>query len=639
MDSSSKVLSLRYMRSFYRCSLSLVLLVSVALGQPLEDQFVAKYGENDSPYPLYMGEQGPDPVYSQADLELIARNFNACYGNPNWSSQQMATIRSINPDFELAPYVGNWRVRNVNYLDLDDQNREFSDEEVERLFKGEFLYYRYANLASAISVSETSIQVTDTNGTVFASTAPAGAVSGSFSGNTFFHITWVVIGGEFMRIEGVSGNTLTVTRGWDGTIPKAHSAGAAIAVPVYGTDPEPGGTSRFDYRTNPTTSIRWIDILNRLLREHDNRGRGGVWIDILDGNLSSNRMDGGGVSTGRRWDIVDDTALTVQEFSLGANDGVHFMQTEFLARRGVYPIIWGNNVLHPTNENSDRLELLRSNEQKPRPVDGFAQENHVGGYGSGGESGKVFSWTGYESWIERTQSTMFMGEKKYSARPLILDGGVDNRQFSAEPESFRHQVLLFGYASYLMAVKVEDDDSIFTQIGFTPLVGPDGSKSVELPEFFQWQIGRPSETRASSDVLGYRLPDSLVFQRRFEHGIVLVNPHETEQTISLDQPYLDLLSNGAMINEITMPAKTARLLFSEPESELDVLGIELRQDEELISVQCSTYPGNEYRWETNSDLRSEWDESEGSFVAKGIVSTREFAIEEGMPFLRLAKLP
>ncbi len=622
----------------YRCCLPVVLLASIAQSQPLNDQFVARYGENDSPYPLYMGEQGPDPVYSQADLELIARNFNACYGNPNWTAEQMATIRAINPDFELVPYVGNWRVRNVNFLDLEDPNREFSDEEIERLFKDEFLYYRYANLAAGISANATSIQVTDTNGSVFASTAPAGAVSGSFSGNTFLHVTWVVIGGEFMRIENVAGNALTVTRGWDGTTAKAHSAGSAVAVPVYGTDPQPGGTVQFDYRTNPTTRIRWIDILNRLLREHDSRGRGGVWIDILDGNLSSNRMDGGGVSTSRRWDIIDDTALTVQEFSLGANDGVHFMQTEFLARRGVYPIIWGNNVLHPTGENSDRLELLKPNARKPRPVDGFAQENHVGGYGSGGESGKVFSWTDYDSWIERTQSTMFMGEQRYAARPLILDGGVDNRQFSAESEAFRHQVLLFGYASYLIAVRVEDDDSIYTQVGFTPLVGPDGSKSVELPEFFQWQMGRPAETRISSDVLGYRLPDSHIFQRRFEYGVVLVNPHETQQSINLGQRYLDPMAEGAIISEITMPAKTARLLFYEPNNELEVLEIQLLRDEGALSVQWSTHPGNEYQLEFSSDLALEWDASQNPFEAKGIVSTTSIGLDESTRFVRLKKI-
>ncbi|WP_136078920.1 hypothetical protein [Pontiella desulfatans] len=587
---------------YFRDTTAIVLSLTAALNltaQPLPDQFVATYNENESPYPLYMGEQGPDPVWTADEIDIVARNFNACYGNPNWDSNDWNTITNLNPDFELVPYVGNWRVNNIKYIDETNPDTEYSQEDIERDFKDQFLYYRFANLASAIDDAQTTITVNDALGSVFASTAAPGATYATHNGSAWEYVTWLVVEGEFMRIENVSGNTLTVTRGWDGTTASAHASGSAVAAPVYGTDPDPSGSSRFDYRTNPNNEMRYYDILNRILMEYDNRG-GGVWIDIIEGGLSRNRMDGGGLS-GREWNIFDNTVQTETEESVGTNEGIDFIQNEFYARRGDYPVIWGNNVLHPTDNFSARLNLLRATTEKPRPIDGFAQENTVGGYGSGGDSGKEFNWTSNNNWLEHVESMMFMGEQQYSARPLMLDGGVDNRNFSAESDAFRNQVLLYGYATYLMAVIVEPDDRIFTQIGFTPLVGPDGAKYVYLPRFFQWDIGRPTETEAAHNLMNYQVGSTEVFRREFENGIVLANPSDsTTHTVSLDGQWFDPMTSN-LITQISMEPKTGRLLFYPEmrEARLYEMGLVTNS---TIQTEWEVFPDLAYQLESTDHL-------------------------------------
>ena len=607
----------------YNFTLTVSLLVLTSLytsAQPLPDQFVATYNENEAPYPLYMGEQGPDPDWTAQELDIVARNFNACYGNPNWDSNDWNTITNLNPDFELVPYVGNWRVERLKYIDPVNQNTEYSQEDIERDHKDQFLYYRFADLASTIDDTQTTITVTDTLGSIFASTAPAGQTYGTFNGNTFEHVTWVVIEGEFMRIENVSGNTLTVTRGWDGTTATAHSSGTAVAAPAYGTDPVPGGSDRFDYRTNPNTDMRYYDILNRILREYDARG-GGAWIDIIEGGLSRNRMDGGGLNN-REWNIFDNTSQTNTEESDGTNEGMDFIQNEFLTRRGTYPVIWGNNVLHPTDHSSVRLNLLRTTTEKSRPIDGFAQENTIGGYGTGGDSGKIFSWKSYNNWLENVESMMFMGEQQYSARPLMLDGGVDNRNFSAESDEFRNQALLFGYTTYLIAVLVETNDAIYTQVGFTPLVGPDGAKSVQLPRFFQWDIGRPTETETHGNMMNYKISGKEVFMRSFENGIVLANPSDsyTPQTISLGTEWFDPMTTN-FITQLSMESKTGRLLF-DPDMVRARLSNMDKPSMNSIKTEWQIFPDLTYQLERTVSLTNlEWEAVGSPFTTPKKVRT------------------
>ena len=523
-------------------------LAAVLHAQPAPDQFIPSYRSDATPYPLYAGKFGESPEWTPARLQLLAENFDAFYGNPAFTADQVKQLRAIKPTFQVVNYKGNWAIRDTATY---EQNH-----------RGDLLYYHAGNLHADLSSTTTSLEISDLLGALRPSTvAPGAALSGETSAG-FRYVTWLRLGQEFLRLESVTGTTVTVTRGFAGTTAYAHAAGTPVLAPVYAAPPT---STSLRYRHDPAVALRWQSLLASAEADYTSHS-GGIWIDIITGNLSTNTMSGLPVPMNRRWDFRTNRGYTEADWDRAAEIGTTLMQEGFRAKYGFYPIIWGNNLMHPValdRASPGRLGLLLTTPEKPRPLDGFALENCYGGYGTGGNSGKEWSWKSLEEWQLTLRSLMFLAERKVSARPLMLDGGQDNNNFAAEPASFRHQVLLYGYCSYLLAVKVEPDDRIFSMIGFTPFVGPKSGaeRRIELPPWFQWDIGRPSETRLSADFAGYRLPGKTVFQRRFSNSLVLVNPADTgAATITLAQPFFDPLA-AATVTELTLPAKTARILL------------------------------------------------------------------------------
>ena len=228
-------------------------------------------------------------------------------------------------------------------------------------------------------------------------------------------------------------------------------------------------------------------------------------------------------------------------------------------------IIWGNNMLFPNSLNDPRIKMLLHTDIKPRPLDGFAQENAYAGYGTSGNSGDVFNWTGYEEWKGNLRSIMFMGEQKLSAVPLSMDGGKDNGTFAKLPIERKHKLFMYNYASYLLAVKVEADNSIYTKLGLTPVVDDNGKISFNLDPCFTWDIGKPTQTLASADFMQYKLPNRDIWVRRFENGIVVVNPTDR------DENQVDLSAFGSrfynpdsrldVTNTVSLPEHTGMILY------------------------------------------------------------------------------
>lgn len=87
----------------------------------------------------------------------------------------------------------------------------------------------------------------------------------------------ILVDSEKMRIDDIAGNTLTVTRPWDGTTLAAHTAGADIYAPrtltvergALGTTADTHGSGSSVYRWNPPGPIRQLalaEALNDLLQ-------------------------------------------------------------------------------------------------------------------------------------------------------------------------------------------------------------------------------------------------------------------------------------------------------------------------------------------------------------------------------------
>jgi len=534
-----------------------LLWASTVQCQPMADMPVAKFNDDNTPYPIYAGKFGNEPLWTDAELELLGKNFDGFYGNYSGITATKANkIRSFRADFQFIKYNGGWT--------LGDETGDYSVSNIEQNYPNEILYYRVANLASDIDATTTSIPLTDLFGSLFASTAAPNYATSYKSGNVWNFVAWIKIDNEFMRINAVNGANLNVTRGFKSTTAVSHATGKAIVCPVYGSALS---SAKVEYRHDEGGILRWKKLTANLALEWINL-KGGIWIDILFGNLSQNSMNGTTLPANRIWDIRKNQVYNSSDRSQNAEKGVKLMQDEFYAQFGVYPVIWGNNMLFPTALTDDRIKMLLQTTVKPRPVDGFAQENCYGGYGTDGGSGTLYTDNSFTTWKSNLQSIMYMGEQKLNARPLSLDGGKDNGTFAAEPAAFRHRVLLYSYASYLLAVKVESDDRIYTKLGLTPVVVPaTGAAYIKIEPFLQFPIGRPLETHASANYLNYKMADRNVFVRKFENGLVLVNPSEAEENNVSLSPYMvtgDLYNPDVSmetISSLSLPPKNGAILL------------------------------------------------------------------------------
>ena len=198
---------------------------SNVLCQPMDDMPVAKFNDDHTPYPIYAGKFGSEPLWTDAELELLGKNFDGFYGNYSGITATKANkIRSFRSDFQFAKYNGGWT--------LGDETGEFSVSNIEQNYPNEILYYRAANLASDIDATTTSITLTDLFGSLTASTAAPNYATSYKSGNIWSFVTWIKIDNEFMRINAVNGANLAVTRGFKSTSAVSHNAGKAIVCPV-----------------------------------------------------------------------------------------------------------------------------------------------------------------------------------------------------------------------------------------------------------------------------------------------------------------------------------------------------------------------------------------------------------------------
>jgi hypothetical protein len=566
--------------------LILILLVSSTLhAQPAADMHIGSYKENATPYPIYAGLFGSSPVYDPAAIDVLGKNFDAYYGNFDIKSDVADAIRKLNPNFKFIKYQGAWQLNGASRVKVENQ-------------KDQVLHYRVGNLESKITATQTKFKISDLFGKIIASNSPNDKSVGYMENGFFKYITWLRIGDEVLKIMAVSGNEVEVIRGFDKTTSKEYAANTTVLSPVYGTAPTPSMKEEVTYRNDEATTLRWDNIYTSLESEYQ-KNKGGVWIDIIVGNLSQFAQSGETVPANRIWDLKNQKVYDPIYRASMSEIGIKYMQDKFKAKFGLFPVIWGNNMLFPTSLDDGRIKMLIPTTIKPRPLDGFAQENAYAGYGTGGNSGDIFNWTNYEEWKKNLQSIMFMGEQKLAAVPLIMDGGKDNGTFAKLPAERKHKLFMYCYASYLMAVKVEKDNSIYTKLGLTPIVDDNGKISLQLDPCFTWDIGKPAETLGFQDFERYKIDNREVWVRKFENGIVLVNPTDkNEENIDLTafgKAFSNPDTKLNFLNSISLPEHSGAILFYENITAIEPLTqIEVFPNPTSETIQVKNLPVGQY---------------------------------------------
>ena len=532
------------------------------------DMHVPRYSEQGSNYAAYplVANATLNPTFVTNDLSALARHFD-CLNNVkgNFTLANANYLYGQNTNFQVVAYINESHTGSM-FGDYGDPWK------IEQSNRTNVLYYQAGNLGVALPATTNSVTFAVSNlfSSLVASTAAAGSNVTYTVGSTYYFVTWLKLDGELMRIETATNDTInnvatvTVKRAFDGTTVAAHTNNTPVLVPVYfKSGPIVGMTNSFEYYNDPGAPLMAQDRLADARYQYTNYNRG-IWEDICGSTLNCLAMGGESLSLDSSpfWNIRKNHIYTSGDFSVYTEEGINFDQTNFFALYGKQLVIWANNLGNPTDfANNPRVGILQSTPFKPRPVDAFSLEASVGSL----NTTTNFSPNSYSKWGGKIQATMFLGENKLAAMFSMIGAGSDNSIFSAAADSMRHYLFLYGYASYLLAVKVEANDLIYSKFGMNPLVGASSAAGYyQLDPIFLYPIGRPTETLASTNYLGYQLPGLTTFMRQFENGLILVNPGDdtnVTDVVALSRPYFDP-EVSLVVTQVMMAAKSGRILLN-----------------------------------------------------------------------------
>lgn len=544
------------------------LLASVAasVGLAAEAQTVAK-GEEFTllakpQYKLFSVCAGKISA-SEEDLRLIARNFEFLHGK--FSPEQNAAIRKLNPDIKCLIYINSTYTRTEEDVGI-----------VESKYRDALCMLLAARLVDPIDASRTNFRVAPTGAKTNAGGEQplipirASTIEGDSSSTergrpgTQFYVFWIRIGNELMRVskfDPASGE-IEVTRGFSGSKPAVHQANDHIFSPVYlgfkrnriGKEDElvmgrekypgnhPGGPGvQLRYALDANFQRGYMYQAQVALDAIRENGADGVWMDTFNcGTFNLSDCLG---RAARPWDFVKNQEYAFDDFRLGQEKKVTFIQEFLRAQLGKFPILVANNLNDDYEVGRGGMKLLlMPTEVKPRPLDAFCMEG-----GLAIRSAKV--------WKERLQVLADAAQNGLAAAPIWANAGsfsVNSERDTPE----RDQAERFGYASYLLAVEKDGK----TLMGTYAFWQAEGKRFVKIHPMYFYPIGYPTETQKPDQLDKYLFKDLPVYRRSFTNGVVLVNPSEKDCTVDLDKTYLDP-DTHKLVASVALRAGTGKILL------------------------------------------------------------------------------
>lgn len=509
-------------------------------------------------YPLYAIASGsPEPT--PEDLEVLARSFTLVHGS--FSREHIEVLHKINPDFKAVRYINSSYTTDPSQIPL-----------VENRYRDALIMFPAARLAQPIGPGDSEFLLEATPKSEYESIALKGSTRGGnvSSGDpnqpsTQSYVTWIRIGDEFMRIEAFDGSTrrIRVMRGFDGTQPRKHAKADLVFSPAYlgsqnlaGAFPGgPGSYLRYGFDPGKPESGQWIA---RLAKDRMEEGYDGIWLDIMSAS-AFNLAD----SFGRKvqpWNFKKNRIYTPDEYRLGQEVKVNVIQNTLLEALGKWPFLVANNMQGRNFEagQGGLKRLLQATSTKPRPLDGYCIEGFVGGFFAIPEE-RVVSGLLYhtgEEWKVNVRLLMKCAQQRLSAYPM--GGKAGSKSLLLEPlGEDRVAFEDYAYASHLLGVEAD----FATPLGVPVFYQKDGKRFAYLDARYTWPIGAPAETVPPEKLEEYRVKGYQTYRRRFENGIVLVNPTtEIDGPLTLERTFIDP-RKGAQVRSVEMPPHSGKILL------------------------------------------------------------------------------
>lgn len=568
---------------------------------------ISKYGDNATPYPIFGHFWSAGLDFSDVVSDSITQTLDYIVGGSGLNNTKMVSdkLHQLQPDFQIIRYQGGWDV---------------SAAEADK-YKTDLLYYRCGVLSAPVSA---------TDNTVVLNSTPDNKGMGLVASEPGNFTTWLRIENELMKIVSVSsGNyplSVTVERGFSGTVATAHSAGKAATGPLYTTIPVPGGNNANLSYFEPVFGSRKNDLLKNAVAVASESGQDGIWIDILVGLLGAQNMKGG---TYTPWDHNTETLLTNEMINDKTKTAVDEIYSGFYSRMGYFPVIYGNNVLYSqTLTPSDRAFVMVKTAQHPRGLDGFCHENSWGHMTD--EAGSVdndgqpvntadkvivvgknkhyLEWYRGNTWLNNCKAIALLAENNLPNQPMTINAGFKNQWFAADLETeTRFAFHKFSYASYLMCVNVTPDSLISCRMGISPQVVENGKTGVRFEPFFYYPVGIPKQHNSAANFAQYRVGNENLYSRRFTGGLVLINPYISDMVMEIPisqlgeagKTYIDPENKNSEVQSVKLKAGESKILLIQP------LNTSLNQTVTESGFSMNVYPVPASN-EVTIDFGSDW---------------------------------
>ncbi len=501
---------------------------------------------------------------SEEDLRLIAQNFEFYHGK--FKPEQADAIRKINPDFKCLTYINSTYTRDGADVRL-----------VESTYRDSLCMMLAARLTNPIDAVSTKFRVESAGvekkagGKESPILIRASTIAGDYSStekgkpSTQFYVFWIRIGDELMRVNQFDPATgdIEVARGFSGSTPALHQAGDNVFSPVYlgyersPTSKEAANTSsrgnypnghddKLRYVLNPASSNGYLFQAETVLKTMQEDRVDGVWMDTMNCGTFNLSDCLGRAAAGKVWDFSKNQPYISDDFRLGQEKKVAFIQEFIKDKLGKYPFLIANNLTDYEPGRGGLKLLLMPTVVKPRPLDGYCMEGGL-------EIQRL------DKWEKRITVLMDAAQNGLAAAPIWANAGSPSFAESEPDTPERDKAERFGYASYLLGVEKDGK----TLMGTYAFYQAGGKRFVKIHPMYYYPIGYPAETVKPDEFDKYLIKDLPVYRRLFTNGLVLVNPSDKDCTVNLDKPYLDP-DTRQLVTAVTMPAGTGKILLFKP---------------------------------------------------------------------------
>lgn len=375
----------------------------------------------------------------------------------------------------------------------------------------------------------------------------ASTTDGEFTVDKDHYVGWIRMQDEIMRIDEVSAENgqiqLTVRRGYFGTTATAHEAGDMVYQPIYcGSrrgEQMAEGLSGFPDAMAPQQSIRYLMMVQKpemwewlagKSKEAFDEGYNGPWYDctcsmwINHSNAFGDRVT--------PYDYDKKAPQTNEDFREAHQNKLDYMFKTFPGKdfyvNWIFPQYYWDN-------GEDRR--LFTGEEGHHPISGGAVEM----YGSRSHE-----------WKSLFPMHRDMIDNKF--RVVFWQKGGSTRQF-----------ILFAYGSYLLMQEPAAPHCFgghwtMNASGQGPSENEGKYGAFTYPDFLNWDLGKPVDTWQKIEEA--EIPGTPgAYQRRYEKGLVVVNPaYNEEKIVKLDQKLYEPEAKQWM-EEVTLQPRQAALLL------------------------------------------------------------------------------